>query len=240
MPSQNPSTASASPSAAIAGSISSDDLCDVGVLVALGFRRQGMRAEEGGAHRDRPLVAEPARGTQRLRLVFEIEPVAGLDLDRGDAFRDQRVEPRQRLRDELVLARRAQRLDRRDDAAAGPRDLLVGRAGKPHLELVGAVAGMDQMGVAVDQAGRDPAALAVDDLGAAAGRRQVRFRTGIDDPAVRARRSRRARRCRCRALSEPASQAGHCARRASLGCDALPGGHRSFPFQSGCDYVYTY
>ena len=68
-----------------------------------------MRAEEGRA---RPstgrVVAEPPRGAQRLRLGLEVEAVAGLDLDRGDAFGDQRVEPRQRLRDELVLARGAQ------------------------------------------------------------------------------------------------------------------------------------
>ena len=122
---------------------------------------------------------------QRFRLVFEVEPVAGLDLDRGDAFGDQRVEARQRLRDEIVLARRPQRLDRRDDAAAGLRHLLIGRAGQPHLEFVGAVAGMDQMRVAVDQAGRDPAAFAVDDFGAAGRRgRHIRFRTGKDDPAV--------------------------------------------------------
>ena len=66
-------------------------------------------------------------------------------------------------RDELVLARRAQRRDGRDDAAAGARDLLVARAVQAQLELVGAVAGVDEVGVAVDQAGRDPAALAVDD-----------------------------------------------------------------------------
>ena len=57
---------------------------------------------------------------------------------------------------------RARRLDRGDDAAAGARDLLVARAGQPHLELVGAVAAIDQVGVAVDQARRDPAAVAVD------------------------------------------------------------------------------
>ena len=184
-------------------------MVDIGVLVAVRLRRQRMRAEEGGAHRHRPLVAEPARGAQRLRLVVEVEAVAGLDLDRGDAFGDQRVEARQRLRDELVLARRARRLDRGDDAAAGPRDLLIGRAGEPHLELVGAVAGIDEMGVAVDQAGRDPAAVAVD-----ASRRRVaqragrsRFRPGKDDPAV-AGGDGAARRCRGRRSARQGRQAG--------------------------------
>ena len=73
----------------------------------------------------------------------------------------------------------------RDDAAAGPGDLLVGRAGQPHLEFVGAVAGIDEMGVAVDQAGRDPAAFAIDGLGALRERcRQLGLRAGIDDPPV--------------------------------------------------------
>ena len=72
-------------------------MVDVGVLVALGFRRQRMRAEEGGAYRNVAFVAEPARRAQRLRLVLEVEPVAGLDLDRRDALGDQRIQPRQRL-----------------------------------------------------------------------------------------------------------------------------------------------
>ena len=49
------------------------------------------------------------------------------------------------------------------DAAAGARDLLVARAGEPHFEFARAVAGVDEMGVAVDQSRRDPAAVAVDD-----------------------------------------------------------------------------
>ncbi len=65
------------------------------------------------------------------------------------------------------------------------RDLFIGGAGQPHLELIGAVAGMDEMGVAVDQAGRDPAAFAIDDLGACRrGSGEFVFRTGIGDPAV--------------------------------------------------------
>ena len=40
------------------------------------------------------------------------------------------------------------------------------------------------MGVAVDQAGRDPAAFAVDDFGAGLRGGHIRFRTGKDDPAV--------------------------------------------------------
>ena len=45
---------------------------------------------------DRPLAAQAARGAQLLHLGLDVEAVAGLDLDRGDAFGDQRIEPRQR------------------------------------------------------------------------------------------------------------------------------------------------
>ena len=51
------------------------------------------------------------------------------------------------------------------DAAAGTRDLVIGGAGEPKLELVRPVAAVDDVGVAVDQTRRDPAAVAVDGLG---------------------------------------------------------------------------
>lgn len=160
------------------------DQRDEGVLVALGLRRQGMGGKTGGAHRRRPFFAEPARGAQRFHLVVEIEPVARLDLDSGDAFRQQGVEPRQRLADQLVLAGGAERPHRRHDAAAGAGDLLIGGARQPHLELRSAVADMDQMGMAVDQSRRDPAAFAIDRLGPARRRGQPGFRSGVQDASA--------------------------------------------------------
>ncbi len=55
-----------------------------------------MRAEKGGADRDRPLSAEAARGGKLPHFGLGVQAVAGLDLDRGDALADQRIEPRQR------------------------------------------------------------------------------------------------------------------------------------------------
>ncbi len=70
-----------------------------------------------------------------------------------DAFGDQRVERGAgRLATSSSSRGGARRLHGRDDAAAGPGDLFVGRAGQPQLELVGAVAAKDQVGVAIDQA----------------------------------------------------------------------------------------
>ena len=98
MPSQKPSTASARPSAGDRRQHLVDDLgrCRRPCRPSTSGG-SGMGAEEGRADRHGALVAEPARGAQHLRLVLEVEPVAGLDLDRGDALGDQRVEPRQRL-----------------------------------------------------------------------------------------------------------------------------------------------
>ena len=76
------------------------------------------------------------------------------------------------------------RLHRRDDAAAGARDLFIARARQPLLEFVGAVAAIDQMGMTVDQAGRDPAAGAIGPLLRVERRRRVRGGARIDDAAV--------------------------------------------------------
>ncbi len=143
-----------------------------------------MGAEESRAHRDGALLREPARSPQRLHLVFGVESVARLDFDGGDAFRQQRVEPRQGLAHELVFVGRAQCPDRGNDAAAGARDFLVGRPGKPHLEFVRPAAGVDQMGVAIDKPRRHQPAAAIDRLGGTEPGRQLRLRTDEDDAAL--------------------------------------------------------
>ena len=94
------------------------------------------------------------------------------------------VEAGQGAGDELVLARRAGRLDGGDDAAAGAGDLLVARAFQAQLELVRPVAAKDEMGVAIDEPGRDPAALAVDSLARIPAGGQVLCRSGKGDAAV--------------------------------------------------------
>ena len=97
------------------------------------------------------LVGEPPRGAQHLALGGEVEAVAGLDLDRRRRPRRSARRAAAATGDELVLARRARRRHRRDDAAAGARDLLIARAVEPQLEFLRAIAGVDEMGVAIDQ-----------------------------------------------------------------------------------------
>ena len=109
-------------------------------------------------------LGEPARGAKLAGLGFHLQAIARLDLDGCDTFGDQRIEPRQRLRDQFVLGCGARRLHGGENAAAGARDLLVAGAGEAQLELVRAVAAVDEVGVAVDQARRDPAAFEIDAL----------------------------------------------------------------------------
>ena len=88
----------------------------------------------------------------------------------------------------------------RNDAAARPRDLFVARTRKPHLEFAGAVAGIDQMRVAIDQARRDPAALAIDALGGVEMRRvrpRRRHKTIVPSAAATMPRSTSPGRSRC-------------------------------------------
>jgi hypothetical protein len=69
-------------------------------------------------------------------------------------------------RTRVILVGLAQSRDGRDDAAAGPGNVGIARTLKSQLELQRAVARVDQMRVAIDKPWRDPAALAVDGMGA--------------------------------------------------------------------------
>src|SRR6185295_9945237 len=114
------------------------------------------------ADADWPVAAQRAGGRQLPHLGFRIEPVAGFDLDRRHALADQGVEPRQRAGNEFSFAGTPRRRHRRYDTAARPRDLFVTCALQPKLELVGTVSAENQMGMTIDQSGRDPPPAAID------------------------------------------------------------------------------
>ena len=120
-----------------------------------------MRAEKAGDDIDRRARAPSRRAARSIRIsVVAVEAVARLDLDGGDALRQQRDRAAAgvaRTRSSSLAARVA--LHGRDDAAACARNVFVGRAGKPQLELVRAIARIDEMRVAIDQPRRDPAAV---------------------------------------------------------------------------------
>ena len=91
--------------------------------------------------------------------VVDVEAVARLDLDRGDAAAHQRARAAAATASTSSSSEAARvALTVESDAAAGAGDLLIGRAFEPLLELARAVAAEDEMGVAVDQARRHPGA----------------------------------------------------------------------------------
>ena len=134
-----------------------DHEVDIGALPAGIFRGQGVRAEEGGLDIDRQCLAEPPGDAELLELGVGVEPVARLDLDRGDPFVHQIAESRHRRFVERFVVGLPCSPHGRDDPAARLGDLLVARAVEPHLELTSPAAAEDQMGVAVDQPRGDPA-----------------------------------------------------------------------------------
>src|SRR5690606_1510502 len=101
--------------------------------------------------------------TQHPALAVEVQAVAGLDFQRGRAVGEQGAGARQGLRQQRVLACRADVAHGGDDAAAGAGDFLVAGALQALLELARAVAGEHQVGMAVDQPGGDQATAQVDD-----------------------------------------------------------------------------
>src|SRR6185503_8327639 len=86
------------------------------------------------------------------------EAVARLDLDGRCSFIKPRLNSLSGNPEKLFFRGRPGSLHGRNDPAACTRNLLVARALQAQLELVGAVSGIDEMGMAVYEPGRDPGA----------------------------------------------------------------------------------
>ena len=165
-----------------------------------------MRGEECGLHVDTVRRAQPTRDAQHLELVGEIESVARLDLHRRDTLGEETSKTRLAGAQQFGLGRRARRLHGRDDPAAGTSDVLIARALQALFEFVGAIAGVDQVRVAVDEARRQPAAFAVELRGGANGARQRGARAQPGDPPV----AYRKRAVAHRAVRRPGSHRRQC------------------------------
>ncbi len=102
-----------------------------------------------------------------------------------DALGDQSVQSLERRSHKLVFACGAGRADCRKNSAAFAGDLLIGGARESQLEFVRPIAPVDEVGVAIDEGGRDPAAFAIDDprRGARGGRKLI-LRANEDDSSV--------------------------------------------------------
>ena len=157
------------------------DRIDIGRLVSLHLGRHRMGAEEGRADRHAPFAAQSPRRAQLAAFCLELESIAGFDLDGRGTLGNQRVETRLGAGHEIVLARQACRLHGRGDAATAQGNFRVACPGEPQLELLGAVAAIDEVRMAIDQARGDPATLAVDRFPGIEAGRSVPGRTCIDD-----------------------------------------------------------
>ncbi len=131
-------------------------LIHIGRAIVPVLGRQGMKPQIAGADPHPGIATNPARNAQHLQLTVAIQAIAGLDLDRGDAGLLQARQPLDGQVVKLVLACLAGGADRGDDAAARAGDVFIADARQPLLELARAVAAKDQVGVAIDQARRDP------------------------------------------------------------------------------------
>ena len=123
------------------------------------FGRQRMGTEERRHHAH---PGQRARHAQALEFVLHIQPVARLDLDRGHAARCERFDARRGLRRELRRRRRARRLHGGENPATRARDFLVGRPLQAALEFLRAVACVNEVRVAIDEARRDQCPACVD------------------------------------------------------------------------------
>ncbi len=142
------------------------DPVQIAVRLALELRRHGMGAQERRLDPDRPQLGQAARDPQHGKLGRLVEAIARLDLERADAFRQERVQPGQGSCQQRCLAGRPGLGHGRADAAARGRDLGIGGAFQAQLELARPVAGEHQVCVAIDQGrGHQPAA----DIGARPG-----------------------------------------------------------------------
>ena len=132
---------------------------DPAVGILFKFRWKGVRRQAGRQHVDGRAFAQLADGAQHAQLARLIQPIARFNLYRGDSFRQQSVKPPARRRHQRRFAGFARGAHRRENAAALRGDLGVADAVEALLELCAAVAAEHQMGMAVDQARRQYAAV---------------------------------------------------------------------------------
>ena len=127
----------------------------------------------------RSFASQAVGHLEQAKLGLEVQPVAGLRLDRRDAVAEHLVEPAPTVGEQLALGRGAGRGDRRQDPAALGQDVEIRGAPLAHDELVLARAREHQVRVRVDEPGRDRPARGIDP-GEPAERETLRFQGGLD------------------------------------------------------------
>ena len=156
----------ASPSAAAAGTELLDHAAEPFLPASRVLGRHGVRREQGGHHRH--LAGERAGHLayhpEHPQLLLHGEAVAALHLHGGDPAREQATRAGHRAPHQRLVRGGARRPDRGEDSPARPGQALVARARREAGELLAPapVVVEHQVGVAVDEAGRDQASPGVD------------------------------------------------------------------------------
>ena len=140
---------------------------DIVVIASRKFWRRGVSTQKSCKHGDRVGAAQRTRYAQGLALVLQRQAVAGFDFNRGDALGHQALEPQIALPGQLLFGRHAGGLDGRNDAATRACDPFVAHTHQSLLKLARAVAAIDQVSVAIDQAGCDQRAACIVGCGGA-------------------------------------------------------------------------
>ncbi|MCY1427061.1 hypothetical protein D9M71_428910 [compost metagenome] len=137
------------------------DMADVIVSPVLVLRRQGMRRQAGTAHGQWQLFTEAANDLEQLAFAGQVQAVAGLDLQGGDAITHQRLDPLAGTDEQFIFAGRASCPHGAGNATTLGGDLGIADPLQALLELAAAIATEHRVGVAVDQPRRDPGAAQV-------------------------------------------------------------------------------
>ena len=137
------------------------DEIDVLIRPALVFHRYCVGAQESRDDVHRLVTAESFGDPQHFEFGCRVQPVTRFDLDGGDSVRKQSLETRRRLLIQLVHTRRPGGQDGGVDATATTRYFRVAGAVQPQLELTGTIAGINQVGMAIDQSRCNQATAAI-------------------------------------------------------------------------------
>ncbi|MNS49455.1 N-formimino-L-glutamate deiminase [compost metagenome] len=151
------------------------DVIDIVVSAILVLRRQGVSRQAGAAHADRQFGAEATGHTQHLALVGQVQAVAGLDFDAGNAITHQAFQALGGTGEQFIFAGCAGGAYGAGDTATAGGDFRVADALQALFEFTAAVTAEHRVSVAVDQARCDPGPVQIID-GRVLARRQLTAR----------------------------------------------------------------
>jgi hypothetical protein len=161
----------------MSGISSSDQELDVVLSLIAEFRGHDVGAEEGRDDTGGSFLAQPVIDPEQPEFGLDVEAIAALAFDRGDAQRHHPFEEAASPIEQCVLGHRAGLGNGGHDAAAPARDIEVTAPLNSLLELLGPPAAEGEVGMAVDQTGNDQGTISVPALPGGVVGRQGLFRS---------------------------------------------------------------